>query len=215
LLVHGETSDPTIDIFDREKIFLEELSKLVAACPNLRIVLEHITTRDAVDFVISHPKNMAATITVHHLLLNRNDLLSGGVKPHYYCLPILKRQVHQQALITAAISGDPRFFLGTDSAPHAISQKECASGCAGIYSAHAAIELYAQVFEAHNALDKLENFASRYGAAFYGLPENKEIITLVKRPWRVPKHMIFGEASLVPLYADQEIGWSLATDLEE
>lgn len=209
LLVHGETNDHAVDIFDREKVFLEELSKIVETCPKLRIVLEHITTQEAVDFVRSCPQNVAATITVHHLLLNRNDLLSGGIKPHYYCLPVLKRQTHQQALIAAATSGDPRFFLGTDSAPHAISKKECASGCAGIYSAHAAIELYAQVFEAHGALDKLENFASRYGAAFYGLPENKETITLVKQPWKVPESMVFGEERLVPLWADREIVYSI------
>jgi dihydroorotase len=214
LLLHGETSDPMVDIFDREKVFLEALSKIIETCPNLRIVLEHITTKEAVDFVQSYTQNVAATITVHHLLLNRNDLLSGGVKPHYYCLPVLKRQTHQQALITAATSGDPRFFLGTDSAPHAIAQKECASGCAGIYSSHAAIELYAQVFDAHGALHKLENFASRYGAAFYGLPENKETITLIEQPWAVPESMTFGDERLVPLWAGKEVLFKLMLDNE-
>jgi dihydroorotase len=209
LLIHGETSDSSVDVFDREKIFLEQLSWLIDALPDLRIVLEHITTKAAVDFIKSYESNLAATITVHHLLLNRNDLLSGGIKPHHYCLPVLKRQADQQALIAAATSGDARFFLGTDSAPHAISNKECVSGCAGIYSEHAAIELYAQVFAENNAIDKLEDFASRHGAAFYQLSENTETITLIEDPWTVPETMAFGDESLVPLYAGKQVRWRL------
>ncbi len=207
LLIHGETNDPSVDIFDREKYFLATLAKLVQEFPYLRIVLEHITTQDAVEFIQSAPANVAATITAHHLLFNRNQLLSGGIKPHYYCLPILKRHQHQLALIKAATSGNPKFFLGTDSAPHAIHAKETACGCAGIYSAHAAIELYAQAFALAGALDKLEAFASHYAADFYRLPRNVEKITLVKNPWRVPSTLAFGDEILVPLWAGEILDW--------
>jgi len=215
LLIHGEASDPAIDIFDRERDFLLLLEKLVQKFPALRIVLEHITTKEAAEFVLSAPANVAATITPHHLLLNRNDLLSGGVRPHYYCLPILKRRQHQEALITAAISGSKKFFLGTDSAPHAIATKETACGCAGIYSAHAAIELYTEAFERAGALDKLEAFASHYAADFYRLPRNTRRITLVKKPWEVAKQLPFGDETLVPLWAGDTLNWQLVNELAE
>ncbi len=209
LLVHGESNDPAVDIFDREKYFLEDLARIILRFPQLRIVLEHITTQDAVEFVTVTPTQIAATITVHHLLLNRNDLLAGGIHPHYYCLPILKRHTHQLALIEAAISGNPKFFLGTDSAPHAQQLKENACGCAGIYSAHAAIELYAQVFEEAGALDKLEGFASCFAADFYQLPRNIDTIVLEKQPWQVPKTLVFGDEKLVPLMASETITWRI------
>ncbi|KKN57617.1 hypothetical protein LCGC14_0560610, partial [marine sediment metagenome] len=187
LLVHGEVTSPEIDIFDREKVFIDQILKpLHQQYPTLKIILEHITTADAVEFVLATDEHIAATITPHHLLLNRNDLLVGGIHPHNYCLPVLKRNTHQQALIKAATSANPKFFLGTDSAPHAQNLKESACGCAGIYSSHAAIELYAEAFEAANALDKLEGFASHFGADFYGLPRNTGKITLIKESWRVP-----------------------------
>ncbi len=208
LLIHGEVTDPASDIFDREALFIEEqLAPLCARLPRLRIVLEHITTTNAADFVRSANDRVAATITVHHLLYNRNELLVGGIKPHYYCLPVLKRRCHQEALVAAAISGNPKFFLGTDSAPHATDAKESPCGCAGIYTAHAAIELYAEVFDAHNALDKLEGFASHFGPDFYGLPRNTDTITLRREPWEAPAQVPFGDDMLTPLRAGQEINW--------
>lgn len=210
LLIHGEVTDPTVDIFDREKTFIDlYLNKIIDRFKQLRIVLEHITTKDAVEFVKQTPKTIAATLTPHHLLLNRNDLLAGGIKPHHYCLPVLKRKLHQDALVAAAISGNPKFFLGTDSAPHAQQLKENACGCAGIYSAHAAIELYAEIFEANDALDKLEGFASFYGADFYQLPRNKTKITLKKETWKIPDYYDFGNERLIPLKAGEEIQWKI------
>lgn len=210
LLVHGEVTDSSIDIFDREKVFLEtKLSKVVNAFPDLKIVLEHITTEDSVNFVMNASDNVAATITAHHLLYNRNHMLAGGIRPHFYCLPILKRNIHQQALIKAATSGNKKFFLGTDSAPHAKDKKEAACGCAGSYTAHAAIELYAEAFEDANALDKLEGFASLYGPDFYGLPRNTDTITLVKSAWNVPEHYPLGDTTVVPIKAGDQITWSV------
>ena len=208
LLVHGEVTHSDIDIFDREKAFIDTiLMPLTQRFPSLKIVLEHITTADAVQFVQQANDNIAATITAHHLLFNRNHMLVGGIRPHYYCLPILKRQTHQQALLAAATSGNPKFFLGTDSAPHAIGAKETACGCAGSYTAHAAIELYAEAFEQMNALDKLEGFASFYGADFYGLPRNTDTITLVKESWQVPDNYAFGQSVVVPIRAGDSIAW--------
>lgn len=210
LLVHGEVTADEIDIFDREQVFIDTiLQPLVANYPNLKVVLEHITTKNAVEFVKSAGDNVAATITVHHLLYNRNHMLVGGIRPHYFCLPILKRNIHQQALIEAATSGDKKFFLGTDSAPHAQHAKESACGCAGVYSAHAAIELYAEVFEQENALDKLEAFASLNGANFYQLPVSTDKITLVKKAWQVPATMSFGDDVVVPVRAEEEIQWQV------
>ena len=210
LLMHGEVTDAEIDVFDREKVFIERnMETLLMRYPKLKIVFEHITTKDAADFVTSAPNNVAATITAHHLLMNRNDMFVGGTRPHHYCLPILKRETHRQALVKAATSGSPKFFLGTDSAPHAKHTKEAACGCAGIYTAHAAIELYAEAFEAANALDKLEGFASFYGADFYGLPRNSEKITLVKETWQVPASLSFAGDELIPLRAGQTIAWKL------
>ncbi len=210
LLIHGEVVDEQCDIFDREARFIEQyLQPLVERFPQLRIVLEHITTEEAVQFVRSSSNRVAATITPQHLLLNRNDLLVGGLKPHYYCLPVLKRSCDQQALINIAISGHPRFFLGTDSAPHSVGAKESACGCAGIYSAHAALELYAEVFEQNNALDRLEGFASEFGAQFYQLPVNTHPITLQKKPWKVPAVLSFGVERLVPLRASETLAWSV------
>lgn len=211
LLLHGEVTDPSVDVFDREKIFIEqELVPLLQRFPKLRIVLEHITTAEAADFVRQGPANLAATITAHHLLLNRNDLFIGGIRPHYYCLPLLKRQKHQQALIAAATSGNPKFFLGTDSAPHTLQTKEAACGCAGIYTAHAAIELYAEVFDKVNALDKLPAFASEFGADFYGLSRNTAMITLHKQDWQVPESLAFGNDKLIPFRAGQSVVWKLS-----
>jgi len=190
LLIHGEVTDANVDIFDREKVFIDRiLTPLIAQFPNLKIVLEHITTADAVDFIHSSSTKVAATITAHHLLSNRNDMLVGGIHPHLYCLPILKREKHQHALIKAATSGSPKFFLGTDSAPHVQANKETACGCAGCYTAHAAIEMYAQAFDEAAALDKLEAFASFYGADFYGLKHNETTITLIKKVWKMPKEL--------------------------
>ena len=209
LLIHGEVTDEKIDIFDRERIFIETvLAPLTQKFPDLKIVLEHITTSDAVEFVKEQGENIAATITPHHLLLNRNDLLVGGVRPHFYCLPILKRNSHQHALITAATSGNPKFFLGTDSAPHSIETKETSCGCAGIYSAHAALELYAEAFEAANALDKLEGFASFFGADFYNLPRNQAQIVLNKTHSTVPAEFPLGGGSFIPMRANETIIWS-------
>ena len=210
LLIHGEVTDADIDVFDREKVFIERnMETLLKNYPKLKIVFEHITTKDAADFVTSAPNNVAATITAHHLLMNRNDMFKGGIHPHHYCLPILKRETHRLALVAAATSGNPKFFLGTDSAPHAKGSKEAACGCAGMYTAHAAIEFYAEAFEAANALDKLEAFASFYGADFYGLPRNSEKITLVKESWQVPASLKFGNDELIPLRAGQMVAWKL------
>jgi len=208
LLVHGEVVDPEVDVFDREKVFIERVLKpLVDAFPSLRVVFEHITTREAVDWVLDAPPTVGATITPHHLLLDRNAIFAGGLKPHHYCLPVLKRQNHRDALVAAATSGDQRFFLGTDSAPHPRQAKESASGCAGIFNAHAALELCAEVFEEAGALDRLEGFASHHGADFYRLPRNKANLTLERRPWRVPASYPFGAQEVVPLRADEEVGW--------
>ncbi|HLE67856.1 MAG TPA: dihydroorotase [Burkholderiales bacterium] len=212
LLVHGEVTDPEVDVFDRESAFVEEvLGPLVARFPTLRVVLEHVTTRNAVQFVEVTGPNIAATITAHHLLLNRNALFLGGIRPHHYCLPVPKREEHREALVEAAISGNPKFFLGTDSAPHARRAKESACGCAGIYTAHAGIELYAIAFEEAGALDKLEGFASRFGPQFYGLSENRDTITLIREEWSVPASIPFGAGEeLVPLRAGESIPWKLA-----
>ena len=210
LLVHGEVTTDDIDIFDREAVFIEKILKqVVADFPNLKIVMEHITTKQAVDFVKQAPKNVAATITAHHLLYNRNHMLVGGIKPHFYCLPILKRNTHQQALVEAATSGNTKFFLGTDSAPHAKDKKEAACGCAGAYTSFAAIELYAEVFDKENALDKLEGFASNHGPDFYGLPRNTDTITLEKKPWTVPETLGLGDDVVVPLKATETIDWTV------
>ena len=210
LLVHAEVTDADVDVFDREKVFIDRhMLGLLKQYPALKIVFEHITTKDAADFVASAPSNVAATITAHHLLMNRNDMFKGGIQPHHYCLPILKREEHRVALVRAAISGNAKYFLGTDSAPHARTAKEAACGCAGMYTAHAAIELYAEAFEAANALDKLEAFASFYGADFYGLPRNTAQITLQKTSWTVPNELAMGNESLVPIRAGQQIHWKL------
>ncbi|RJG42180.1 dihydroorotase [Motilimonas pumila] len=210
LLVHGEVTTAEIDIFDREKVFIEQIMQpLVASYPQLKIVMEHITTKHAVDFVASANDNVAATITAHHLLFNRNHMLVGGIKPHFYCLPILKRNTHQQALLEAATSGSKKFFLGTDSAPHVKHAKEAACGCAGSYTAHAAIELYAQAFEMMNALDKLEGFASFNGPDFYGLPRNTDTITLTRTPWQVPESYPLGGDKVVPIFAGEQIDWQV------
>jgi dihydroorotase len=210
LLVHAEVTDADVDVFDREKVFIERhMISLHKNFPQLKIIFEHITTENAVDFVLNSPKNIAATITAHHLLMNRNDMFKGGISPHHYCLPILKRETHRLALVKAATSGNAKFFLGTDSAPHAKTSKEAACGCAGMYTAHAAIELYAEAFEATNALDKLEAFASFYGADFYGLPRNTQQIILQKTSWTVPNEIPLGNESLVPLRAGQQVHWKL------
>ncbi len=211
LLLHGEVTDPDVDAFDREAVFIERhLAPLTRAFPALRMVLEHITTRAAVEFVSAAPDNVAATVTAHHLLLNRNALFEGGLRPHHYCLPLLKREAHRVALVAAATGGDPRFFLGTDSAPHSRHAKESTCGCAGIYTAHAAIELYAEVFEQAGALDRLEAFASFHGADFYRLPRNRDTLTLDKRSWTVPEELRFGKDMGVPLRAGETIAWRLA-----
>ncbi len=210
-LVHGEVTDESTDIFDREAIFIERhMKKLALDFPDLKIVFEHITTEEAVHFVKSASSNVAATITPQHLLYNRNAILAGGLKPHYYCLPVLKREKHRLALVKAAVSGDPKFFLGTDSAPHAKGAKESSCGCAGIYSSHIAVELYAEVFEAEGCLKNLEKFASINGANFYGLPINKEMITLKSVSTAVPKEIKFGDHILVPLRAGGKVAWTLA-----
>ena len=211
LLIHGEVTNPKVDVFDREEVFIDNvLEPLAARFPRLKIVLEHITTRQAVDFVKAASENMAATITAHHLLYNRSAMFAGGMRPHLYCLPVLKREEHRWVLLAAATSGNPKFFLGTDSAPHSKHAKESACGCAGIYTAHAAIELYAEAFEATNALGQLEGFASFYGADFYGLPRNTDTITLVKEPWEVPREFAFGDDKLIPLRAGERIHWRVA-----
>jgi dihydroorotase len=211
LLVHGEVTDPEIDVFDRERAFIDEvLGPMVERFPGLKVVLEHITTRDAVQYVEVTGEQIAATITAHHLLMNRNALFLGGIRPHHYCLPVLKREEHREALVEAATSGNPKFFLGTDSAPHARDAKETDCGCAGIYTAHAALELYAIAFEEAGALDKLEGFASLYGPRFYGLPVNEDSVTLVREPWDVPNQLSFGAGELVPLRAGERLPWKLA-----
>ncbi|MEN8204508.1 MAG: dihydroorotase [Pseudomonadota bacterium] len=208
LLVHAEVTDTDVDIFDREKVFIDQhLEPLTVRFPALKVVLEHVTTREGVDFVVNAADNIAATLTAHHLLLNRNAMFKGGIQPHAYCLPVLKRETHRRALLEAAISGKRQFFLGTDSAPHTRNRKETACGCAGIYTAHAALELYAQIFEEAGALDKLEPFASHFGADFYGLPRNKETITLKKRDWQVPDSYPLGDSEVVPLFAGETLHW--------
>lgn len=210
LLMHGEVTDANVDVFDRESVFVaRELEPAVRAFPDLRIVLEHITTTEAVEFVARSSAKVAATITAHHLLLNRNSLFQGGIRPHHYCLPILKRERHRQALIDAATSGNPKFFLGTDSAPHARHTKEVSCGCAGIYTAHAGIELYAEAFDAVGRLDRLEGFASHYGADFYRLPRNSDRITLVRKRMSIPAELPFGKDRLVPMRAEGYVAFSL------
>ena len=213
LLMHGEVTDPEVDIFDREAVFIDRvLLPLLEAIPGLRIVFEHITTRDAAALVAETAENLAATITPQHLLLDRNALFRGGIRPHHYCLPVLKRRIHREALVMAATSGDPRFFLGTDSAPHAREAKESACGCAGMFSAPAAIELYAQLFEKEGALERLEAFASWHGADFYGLPRNEEKLTLVRQDWQVPQTLPFGESRVVPMASGETLHWRLEAD---
>lgn len=210
LLIHGEVTDGDVDVFDREKVFIERhLQPLLKDFPGLKVVFEHITTEDAAEFVAAGPANLAATITAHHLLMNRNAMFTGGIRPHHYCLPVLKRETHRRALVKAAISDSGKFFLGTDSAPHPKSAKEASCGCAGMYTAHAAIELYAEAFEEAGALDKLENFASVYGSDFYGLPRNTDKIILRKESWLVPETIPFADDELVPLRAGQTISWKL------
>jgi dihydroorotase len=211
LEVHGEVTDPDVDVFDREARFIDEvLAPLAARVPRLRIVFEHITTRAAVEFVLGSRPGIAATVTPQHLLMNRNALFAGGIRPHHYCLPVLKSEDDRAALVSAVASGDPRFFLGTDSAPHARGAKEAACGCAGVFSAHGAIELYAEAFESAGALDRLQAFASEHGADFYRLPRNTGRLTLVKTRWEVPRSYPFGAEALVPLRAGEHIGWRLS-----
>jgi dihydroorotase len=208
LLVHGETTMNEVDVFDRERVFVDEtLARIVHDFPALKVVLEHVTTRDAVDFVAAAPAHVGATITPQHLIYSRNALFVGGLRPHRYCLPVLKRETHRRALVEAATSGNPKFFLGTDSAPHARRAKEAAFGCAGCYTAHAALELYAEAFEAAGALDRLEAFASFHGADFYGLPRNRDTITLASQAWTVPDEYAIGDDALVPLNAGATMRW--------
>jgi dihydroorotase len=211
LLIHGESNDKSIDIFDREKVFIDRhLSQINSEFPDLRIVFEHISTKEAVDFVVGTNNKICATITPQHLLLDRNDLLSDGIKPHHYCLPILKRSEDRLAIIEAAVSGSQKFFLGTDSAPHFRHQKESSCGCAGIYSAAYAMELYASIFESENALDKLENFSSKFGADFYKLPYNKSKIKLIKKEFRIPAKITIGNEEIIPLFAGETLSWQLS-----
>jgi dihydroorotase len=210
LLLHGEVTDPEVDVFDREKVFIDTvLPQITQRFPGLRLVLEHITTREAAEYVAGAPPNVAATVTAHHLLLNRNAMFAGGMRPHHYCLPVLKRELHRQAVVQAATGGSPKFFLGTDSAPHSRRSKEAPCGHAGIYTAHAAIELYAEAFEAAGALDKFEAFASFHGADFYRLPRNTETITLRRESWQVQSSLALGEDELVPLRAGESLAWRL------
>jgi dihydroorotase len=210
LLVHAEVTDAVVDIFDRERVFIDRvLEPLARRYPTLKIVLEHVTTRDGVDFVLAGGSNIAATVTAHHLLLNRNALFQGGLQPHSWCLPVLKRELHRSALLAAATGGSGRFFLGTDSAPHAREHKESSCGCAGIYTAHAALELYAQAFDDAGALDKLEGFASHHGADYYGLPRNTGTITLVREDWQVPDSYPFGDSVVIPMYAGRTLHWRI------
>ena len=211
LCVHGEVTAPEIDVFDREAIFIEQvLSQIVRDFPELKVVLEHITTREAAQFVSQAPDNVGATLTPQHLLFNRNEIFKGGIRPHYYCLPILKRETHRQALLEAATSGNPKFFLGTDSAPHATHTKERACGCAGCYSGYHAMELYAQVFDAADALDKLEGFASFHGADFYGLPRNTDSVTLTRTTTEIPDSFSYMDHQLTPLMAGESLSWSFS-----
>ena len=210
LLVHAEVTDAQVDVFDRERVFIERhMVAIIKDYPALKVVFEHITTKDAADFVLHAPSNVAATITAHHLLMNRNAMFVGGIQPHHYCLPILKREEHRQALLRVATSGNAKFFLGTDSAPHAKHTKEAACGCAGMYTAHTAMELYAEAFDAVGALDKLEGFASFYGADFYGLPRNTGRIQLHRQSWTVPASLPFADDSIVPLRAGQPVAWKM------
>lgn len=210
LLVHGEVTSPEIDLFDREAVFIEQqLKPLRRDFPELKIVFEHITTKDAAQYVMESDRYTGATITAHHLLYNRNAIFTGGIRPHYYCLPVLKREVHRQALVAAATSGSPKFFLGTDSAPHPVHLKEHATGCAGCYTAHAAIEMYAEAFDAAGQLDRLEGFASFHGADFYGLPRNRGTITLRRESWTPPESFAFGEAELKPLRSGEALPWRM------
>jgi len=210
LCIHSEVTHSQVDIFDREPLFIEEIMKpIVKQFPSLKVVMEHISTSEAVEYILSAPDNVAATITCHHLLYNRNHLLVGGIKPHFYCLPVLKRETHRRALLRAATSAHPKFFLGTDSAPHPVSAKETSCGCAGIYTAHAALELYAEAFDQAGALDKLDAFASVYGARFYGLHRNEEKVTLEKKAWVVPHVYDFGGDILKPLRAGETVSWSI------
>jgi dihydroorotase len=210
LLVHGESTDPAIDVFDREKAFIEEvLGPTVERFSSLKVVLEHITTREAVQYVEVTGPSVAATVTAHHLLMNRNALFMGGIRPHHYCLPVLKREEHREALVEAVTSGNPKFFLGTDSAPHPRGDKEAGCGCAGVYTGHAALELYAVAFEDAGALERLEGFASEFGAKFYGLPPNQATVTLERKEWTVPQRLKFGDAELVPLRAGEKLPWKL------
>ncbi|MDA8152460.1 MAG: dihydroorotase [Acidithiobacillus sp.] len=210
LLLHGEVTDPSVDVFDREAVFIDRhLMPLTRDFPGLRMVLEHITTRAAVEFVRQAPNNIAATITAHHLLFNRNALFEGGLRPHHYCLPLLKREAHRAALVAAATGGNPKFFLGTDSAPHPRQAKESACGCAGIYTAHAAMELYAEIFWRAGALDRLEAFASFHGPDFYRLPRNRDTLTLEQQNWIVPEELRFGKETVVPLRAGETMTWSM------
>ncbi|MEZ5757635.1 MAG: dihydroorotase [Emcibacteraceae bacterium] len=210
LLVHGEVTDPTVDVFDREKTFIDQfLSGIIKNFPTLKVVFEHITTEHAVEFVKSAPANVGATITAHHMLLNRNALFTGGIRPHHYCLPVLKRENHRKALVEAATSGNKKFFLGTDSAPHSRKAKENACGCAGIYSSHGGIEFYAEIFDKAGALDKLEAFASFHGPDFYGLPRNRDKITLSRKQSPIPETIPFGSESCVPLRAGGTLEWVL------
>jgi dihydroorotase len=212
LLVHGEVTDQSVDLFDREQAFIERtLAPLVRQMPGLRVVMEHITTRDAVAFVESCGPNVAATLTPHHLLMNRNAIFVGGIRPHYYCLPVLKREVHRQALMDAAASGNPKFFLGTDSAPHARHTKEADCGCAGCFNAHAALELYAEAFDRAGALDRLEAFASFHGPDFYRLPRNTGMVVLVRERWEAPSEYPYGGDALVPLRAGEPLQWRMVT----
>jgi dihydroorotase len=211
LLVHGEVTSSEVDLFDREAAFIDEqLIPLRRDFPGLKIVMEHITTREAAHYVRDAGALTAATITAHHLLYNRNAIFTGGIRPHYYCLPVLKRELHRQALVEVATSGSPRFFLGTDSAPHAAHLKEHAAGCAGCYTAPAAMELYAEAFDAAGALDKLEGFASFHGADFYGLPRNISTLTLKRQPWALPEDYAFGQARIKPLRGGETLGWQVA-----
>ena len=211
LLIHAETNDKNIDIFDREKVFIDRhLAQINSEFPDLRIVFEHISSKEGVDFVISANSNLRATITPQHMLLDRNDLLSGGIKPHHYCLPIPKRAEDRLAIIGAAISGSQKFFLGTDSAPHFRHQKESSCGCAGIYSAAYAMELYASIFESRNALGKLENFSSKFGADFYKLPYSKSKIKLIKKEFRIPAKITIGNEEIIPLFAGETLSWQLS-----
>lgn len=211
LLVHGEVTDSDVDIFDREAVFIDTLLQpLTEHMPALKVVLEHITTQQGVEFVEQSPNTVAGTLTAHHLLMNRNAIFSGGIRPHNYCLPILKRELHRQVLVKAATSGNPKFFLGTDSAPHAQGAKESACGCAGLYTAHAAIELYAEAFEQADALDKLEGFASQFGPRFYGLPENPDSIVLEKAEWKIPDYYPLGNQRVIPMRAGDHLSWKIS-----